>query len=291
MTGRARFAAGLVFGTAVALAVAPAWASFYGKHRGPLPAVGGEGPAAAANIDTIENLGQRVPRALGFVDGHGRKVALDALLNQGKPVLLTLGYYRCPMLCNLVHEGLVKAVRASGLVLGRDFQGLAVSIDPKEDPKSAATNEGRLLRALERPGQQRDWPFVIDPTADTSAVRALADSVGFRYKYDEKSKQFAHAAVAVVLTSAGVVSRYIYGVDFAARDLRFAMVEASGGRVGTTLDRVLLTCFKYDPMVQRYTPYAFGFMRIGALASFAALSTLLAVLWRRELTMRRRKGR
>ena len=116
-------------------------------------------------------------------------------------------------------------------------------------------------------------------------VARLAESVGFRYKYDEKSRQFAHAAVALVLTPEGKISRYLYGVDFKPRDLRFALVEASGGRVGTTLDRVLLTCFKYDPMTQGYTPYAFGFVRIGALLSFAALVALLAVLWRREWRM------
>lgn len=275
---------------ALALLVGPATAqaSMYGKHKGPLPAVGGEGPAAAKNIDTIENLGERVPRGLAFVDGQGHRVELDALLGKGKPVLLTLGYYTCPMLCNLVHEGLVKAIKSANLKLGADFQGLAVSIDPKEEPKSAASNEGKLLRALGH-DERKDWPFALDESPDAAAVKALAQTVGFRYAYDDKSKQFAHAAVAVVLTPDGKVSRYLYGVDFSARDLRFAMVEASGGRVGTTLDRVLLTCFKYDPMTQRYTPYVFGFVRIGAGLSAVALFTLLAVLWRKELQMRRRR--
>jgi protein SCO1 len=110
----------------------------------------------------------------------------------------------------------------------------------------------------------------------------LAEAVGFRYKLDEKSNQFAHAAVAFVLTPEGKISRYLYGVEFKPRDLRFALVEASGGRVGTTLDRILLTCFKYDPMTQSYTPFVFGFVRIGAGLSFAALAGLLLVLWRRE---------
>jgi protein SCO1/2 len=133
------------------------------------------------------------------------------------------------------------------------------------------------------------WPFLLPAPGHEKDVERLAESVGFRYKYDPKSRQFAHSAVVVVLTPAGKVSRYLYDVKYKPRDLRFALVEASGGRVGTTLDRVLLTCFKYDPMTQGYTPYAFGFVRIGALLSAAALATLLAILWRREWLNRRRR--
>src|SRR3954469_6521714 len=137
-------------------------ASFYGKHRGPLPNVGNRqlGPISESDIDIIENLGEKVPQGLSFVDGHAQSVALSSMLGQGKPVVVTMGYYKCPMLCNLVHEGLVKAVRASKLQVGKDFLGLAVSIDPNEDPKSANSNQGRLLRALEHE-QKNDWPFVM----------------------------------------------------------------------------------------------------------------------------------
>jgi protein SCO1/2 len=179
-------------------------------------------------------------------------------------------------------------MRIAKLEPGRDFVGLAVSVDPKEDPKSANTQQGRLLRALQHP-QRNDWPFVMGPAGDASAAQALAKSVGFRYKYDESSKQFAHSAVALVLSPTGIISRYLYGVDFPPRDLRLVLVEASGGRVGTSLDRVLLACFRYDPMAQRYTPYAAAFVRIGAMLSFLALLTLMAVLWRREIVMRRRR--
>lgn len=259
------------------------------KHRGPLPAVGGTGPAAAQNIDIVENLGQQIPSGLLFTDSTGQKVPLDSFLGHGKPLLLTMGYFNCPQLCNLVHEGLAKSIKAAGLTLGKDFIGLAISIDPKEDPKSANTNQGRLLRALGRE-QRQDWPFLMDASgANGAASRALAASVGFRYVYDEKVGQFAHAAAAFVLSPEGKISRYFYGVDFSPRDLRFALVEAGGGRVGTSLDRVLLTCFKYDPMAQRYTPYLFAFVRIGAFLCFAALATLLAVLWRKEFVMRRRR--
>jgi protein SCO1/2 len=285
---RTTFAAGC--GAALLAFPGAAGASFYGRHSGPLPAVGGKqlGPISENDIDIIENLGERVPQGLGFVDGHGNSVALSDLLGKGKPVLVTMGYYHCPMLCNLVHEGLVKAVKSAKLELGKDFLGLAVSVDPNEDPKSANTNQGRLLRALDH-HQPSDWPFAMDTSPDTAAAQTLARAVGFRYKYDPQSKQFAHAAVAFVLTPEGTIARYLYGVDFNARDFRMAIVEAGGGRVGTSLDRVLQFCFKYDPMTQRYTPYAMAFVRIGAGLSCLALFGLLAVLWRREFVMRRRR--
>jgi protein SCO1 len=272
----------------LSLVVLAAPAEAYRRHKEAVP-IGGEGQFADSDINVIENLGDRIPSGLAFVNGHGKEVRVDGLLGQGKPIVVTMGYYRCPQLCNLVHEGLAKGLRAANLELGKDFLGLAVSVDPNEDPKSAVTNERRLLRALqhERP---ESWPFLMPADGSDEGARALAEAVGFKYKYDEQSKQFAHAAVAFVLTPEGKISRYLYGVDFPARDLRLAMVEASDGRVGTAFDRVLLTCFKYDPMVQRYTPYVFGFVRIGALLSFVALAILLAVLWRREIIVRRRRA-
>jgi protein SCO1 len=265
-------------------------ASMYGKKHGPLPNVGGKqlGPVNENDIDIIENLGDKVPRGLIFVDGYGQSVTLDQMLGRGKPVLVTMGYYKCPMLCNLVHEGLVKAIKGSKLELGKDLLGFSVSIDPKEDPRSANTNQRRLTRALDHE-QKTDWPFVMDTSPDTAVAATLARAIGFRYKYDPQSKQFAHAAVAFVLTPEGTIARYLYGVDLNQRDFRMAIVEASGGRVGTSLDRVLQFCFKYDPMTQRYTPYAMAFVRIGAGLSCLALMGLLIVLWRKELLMRRRR--
>ena len=268
-----------------------AQASFYGrKTAGGVnqAATTNQGPVQPADIDIIENLGQKVPAGLTFTDGRGGKVELDKMLGQGKPVVVTLGYYKCPMLCNLVHEGLAKGIKTAKMQPGKDFLGLAVSINPDEDPKSANTQQARLLRYLQH-DNRADWPFVLDRSPETAAAVSLAKAVGFRYKYDPESKQFAHAAVAFVLTPSGTIARYIYGVDFPARDLRLALVEASGGRVGTSLDRIILSCFKYDPMAKRYTPYAMAFVRIGAGLCFLALVGLLAVLWRRELVMRRRR--
>jgi protein SCO1/2 len=250
---------------------------------------GSEQPLAALqDIDVIEHLGDKVPTGLTFVDEAGKSITLASLLNRGKPVLVTLGYHRCPMLCGLVLDGLVKAQRASGLKLGKDFYAVDVSIDPDEDAKILAQTQKRVVDLAGGGATAADWPFWRSTVDGGTAARALADAVGFRYKFDPTSKQFAHDAVAFVLTPEGVVARYLYGVDYPARDFRMALVEAGGGRVGTSFDKVILSCYRYDPATRRYAPFVQGFMRIGALTCFFALATLLTVLWRKEIAMKRR---
>jgi len=182
---------------------------------------GAEQPLAALqDIDVIEHLGDRIPGSLAFADGAGNPVRIQSLLGQGKPVLVTLGYHRCPMLCGLVLDGLVKAARASGLKLGKDFLAVDVSIDPAEDAKLLAATQKRVL-TLSGSDNPADWPFWSSVADGGAAARALADAVGFRDKFDPTSKQFAHDAVAFVLTSEGVVARYLYGVDWSARRARY----------------------------------------------------------------------
>ena len=249
---------------------------------------GSEQPLAALqDIDVIEHLGDRVP-GLAFADGAGHAARIDSLFGQGKPVVVTLGYHRCPMLCGLVLDGLVKAARASGLKVGKDFFAVDVSIDPAEDAQLLAQTQKRVL-SLAGSDNTADWPFWSSVSDGGEAARKLADAVGFRYKFDPQSKQFAHDAVAFVLTPDGVVARYLYGVDYPARDFRMAIVEASGGRVGTSLDKVLMSCYRYDPAKRRYAPFVMGFMRIGAGTVCLALFGLLTVLWRRELVMKKQR--
>src|SRR5262249_51775867 len=183
-------------------------------------------------------LGDPVAPGLTFSDGAGQRVRIDSLLNKGKPVLVTLGYHRCPMLCGLVLDGLVKAARTSGLKLGKDFLAVDVSIDPAEAATLLAQTQARVVALAGNGATAADWPFWSSVSDGGEAARKLADAVGFRYKYDAQSKQFAHDAVAFVLTPEGVVARYLYGVDYPARDFRMAIVEASGGRVGTSVDKV-----------------------------------------------------
>lgn len=245
--------------------------------------------AALQDIDVIEHLGEHIPSGLTFTDVAGRPVALDVLLGRGKPVIVTLGYHRCPMLCGLVLDGLAKATHGSGLKLGKDFTAVDISIDPAEDPKLLTQSQHRVLELAGNGATAAEWPFWLSTTDGAAAARKLADAVGFRYKFDPQSKQFAHDAVAFVLTPEGVIARYLYGVDYPVRDFRMAVVEASGGRVGTALDKVILACYRYDPATRRYGPFVMAFMRIGALMVFFALAGLLTVLWRKELAMKRKR--
>ena len=244
--------------------------------------------AALQDIDVIEHLGEHVPSGLMFTNVAGQPVALDALLNRGKPVVVTLGYHRCPMLCGLVLDGLAKATHGSGLRLGRDFTAVDISIDPAEDSTLLEQSQRRVLASVGGGATAEQWPFWLSTTDGAAAARSLANAVGFRYKFDPSSKQFAHDAVAFVLTPEGVIARYLYGVDYPERDFRMAVVEAGGGRVGTSLDKGILACYKYDPATRRYAPFVMAFMRIGALLVFFALAGLMTVLWRKEIAMRKR---
>ena len=223
----------------------------------------------------------------------GAPKSIESLLGQGRPVVVTLGYHRCPMLCGLVLDGLAKAASTMGLALGKDCTAVDISIDPGEDTKLLQQNQHRVLerRQAAKPLTRDAWPFWVSVADGGAAARQLADAVGFRYKYDPTSKQFAHEAVAFVLTPDGVISRYLYGVDYPPRDFRMALVEAGGGRVGTSLDKVILSCYQYDAAKRRYAPFIMGFMRIGAGMVFFALAGLLTVLWRKELAMKRQRQR
>lgn len=231
------------------------------------------------NVTITENLNAEVPLDATFTDETGKTVKLGDYVKGDKPLVLTLVYYKCPMLCSMVLGGLNKAVLNSGMVLGQDYRAITVSIDPREGPKEALERQRGHLQALNAPGQQQDWPFL---TGKDEEIRKVASTVGFEYAFDKQSGQYAHAAAIMVLTPEGKVSRYLYGVEFPARDLRLALVEAAAGRVGTSFDRVMMTCFKYDPNTRRYELYVFGFIRGGALLVFGALATALAVFWRRE---------
>ena len=246
-----------------------------------------QAPAAQDDpVDVVERLGQRVADA-SFMDSESNRVRLHDLTARGKPVVLTLVYFDCPMLCSLVQQGVIKAINESGLRLGEDYYGLTVSFSPKDTVPEARLRQGGYLQTLRNAGKAypAHWPFLVG--GDT-AIRTLADSVGFRYRYDKESGQYEHPAVSMVLGPDGKISRYLYGVEFPPRDLRLAVVEASQGRVGTTLDRVILRCFKYDPAARKYHFYVMGAIRLGSGFFALLLAALLGVLWWREA--KNRKG-
>jgi protein SCO1/2 len=231
---------------------------------------------AVAEADVIEKLGERVPLDLAFTGD----VPFRQLFHQDKPVILTLVYYRCPTLCTLALGGLTGSLRRTGLKLGDDYLAATVSIDPSEPTALARERQRGHLQALGLPEKARSWPFYV---GEAESIRALADAVGFRYVRDASSGEFAHAAVTVVLSPDGKVTRYLYGLEHPPRDLRFTLIEAADGKVGTTFDRVLLKCFRYDPASRRYAPYVRAYFQVGGLLIFSALAVTLARFWRREL--------
>ncbi|MCP3164792.1 SCO family protein [Myxococcus qinghaiensis] len=238
-----------------------------------------DAPPQLKGVDVEEHLGEPVPLHTRFIDGSGQEVTLGSVLPKTRPTLLTLVYYNCPMLCNLVLNAQVKTMRELGLELGRDYEAVTVSVDPEDTPAMSNERRRKHLQSMGKP-ESAPWHFL---TGTDEQIHRLADAVGFKYTYDASTKQYAHPAVVMVLTPEGSISRYLYGTDFPAKDTKLALLEAAGGRVGTSLDRVVMSCFKYDTATRRYGFYIFGFIRLGGMAVFLALATMLIYFWRREL--------
>jgi protein SCO1/2 len=222
--------------------------------------------------------GARVPRDLSLVDADGKTVRMVDLLTGG-PVVLHLVYYECPMLCKLSSDSLLRAIATMSLKPGQDFTVLTVSFDPREGPELSAAARDVAIQRCGREAVVNGWHFL---SGDAESILRLCESVGFRYSYDERKNQFAHASGVFVLTSDGALSRYISGVEYLPRDLRFALVEASAGKVGTTADQVLLLCYMYDPTTGKYGLAIMTAVRAAGLVTVAGLGTAIFVMLRRE---------
>jgi protein SCO1/2 len=235
--------------------------------------------SAAPAADLEEHLGRPVRRDLVFTDASGRRVRLGDAFDRGQPIVLILAYYRCPSLCGLVLRGAVEGLSLLPYRLGEHYQAITVSFDPHDGPGAAAQKRAVTLSALRVDPATPVWPFLV---GDEAASRALADDLGFRYAYDAATDQYAHPAALFVLTPDGRISRYLYGAEFPARDLRLALLEASRGEIGSIVDRVIMTCYRYDPASRRYGPFIAGFFRLGAALILLVTVGLLAVLRLRE---------
>jgi protein SCO1/2 len=240
-------------------------------------------PPALAGLDVVEHLGDRVPLDLKFTDHLGYERALRDAVSGQRPILLLLVYYRCPMLCNLVLGATANALAHTGWLPGRELDAVTVSFDPDETQLLAAEKRRGFVSALGLPEATPAWPFF---TGRAREINALAQSLGFSARRDPKTGQYAHVAVSFILTPTGQISRYLYGIEQPPRAWKLALGEAAGGHVGTTLDRVLLHCYRYDPATRRYGLYVYGFLRAGGLLVFVLLAGLLAHLWRREARAR-----
>lgn len=270
---------------AAALAAASPARAQYGLRGGGIEPPKNLTAPVLQDVGIEEHLGASLPLDAAFVDSYGKPVRLGSAFDGRRPVVLALVYYDCPMLCGLVLSGAAQAMRENGLVLGKDFQAVAISFDPTEKPAQGAERRRGYLQSMGRPEAGGDWPFLVG-SAESS--RAVAGALGFRYARDPATGEWAHMAAIFVITPEGKVSRYLYGVEFPPKDLRLALVEAANGKVGTSFDRLLLTCYRYDPRSRKYEPYALGIMRAGGVIVLGALAALIVGLVLRE---RRTKAR
>jgi protein SCO1/2 len=236
-----------------------------------------ERPAALRDVAFAQRLGVQVPLDVPFRDETGAAVTLRRYA--GKPVLLVPAYYTCPMLCTLVLNGVVSALRALPFDAGSEFTVVTFSFDPNDGPEAAAAKRATYLGEYRRPGAEAGWHFL---TGDAASIAALTDAIGFHATYDEAHRQYAHASGIVLLTPEGRVARYFFGVEFAPRDLRLGIVEASAEKIGTVVDQLLLFCFHYDPATGRYSRLALGAVRAGGALTLAALGISIGWWLRRE---------
>jgi protein SCO1/2 len=236
-------------------------------------------PASSlAEVGIDQHLNEQLPLDLRFRDETGQTVQLAQYFGS-TPVILVLAYYECPMLCPLVFDGLVKALRVLSLNVGEQFTVIAVSIDPDETPPLATAKKQAIVQRYARPGTADGWHFL---TGDASAIARLTQTVGFRYAYDAPQDQYAHASGVMVLTPQGKLARYFYGIEYAPRDLRLGLVEAAANTIGSVVDQLLLLCYHYDPATGKYSVLTLNVIRVGGVVTVLALGTFIGVAIRRH---------
>jgi len=236
-------------------------------------------PKALEGVGISERPGAQVPLDLEFAAEDGQPVRLSQYVTGKRPVILTLNYYRCPMLCGLLLSGLLDGLKELPWTPGNEFEVVTVSIDPLETPKLAMLKKESYMTELGRPAAAAGWHFL---TGKERSIKALASSVGFGYRYDDERQQYAHAAGIFLLTPDGRVARVLYGVVFEPRTLRLALTEAGEGKVGTTTDEALLFCYHYDANAGRYVVAAGNIMRLGGAATAVVVGAWLLAAWRRS---------
>jgi protein SCO1/2 len=233
-------------------------------------------PAQLRDIGIDQRLNEQVPLDLVFRDETGRSVHLGDYFRD-KPVILVLAYYRCPMLCTLVLNGLVQALLDVPFDPGKDFQIVTVSFDPREAPEMARAKKKTYVERYGRPGAAENWHFL---TGEEEAIKQFTQAVGFRYRYDDKEDQFIHASGIMLTTPHGKLARYFYGVNFNPRDLRLGLVEAAGNKIGGPVEQILLFCFHYDPSVGKYSTAILNIVRLGGVLTVLAIVFMVgAFLW------------
>ena len=233
-------------------------------------------PPGLLNVGIEQHLDEQIPPDLSFRDETGKPVRLGDYFGK-KPMILNLVYYNCPMLCGEVLSGLESAMRVLKFDIGKEFDVLTVSFDPRETPDMATKKKVEFLKRYGRAGAAEGWHFLTGPQ---ESIDALTKAAGFQYQYDPKTGQFAHATAIMVLTPEGKIAQYYYGVEYAPKDLRLGLIQASQNKIGTLADQVLLYCYHYDPNTGKYGAIISRVLQLSALATLLALGTLMTVLIR-----------
>jgi len=235
-------------------------------------------PEPLDKVQIEQKLGSMLPLETVFKDEAGGQQALGTFFKD-KPVIMAFVYYECPMLCTLVLNGLVKALRVMKLEVGKDFEVVLISIDPGETPELAKQKKEVYTKIYKREGAEQGWHFL---TGDEPAIQVATDAAGFRYVYDEKADQYAHASAVMILTPEGRMARYYYGIEYSPRDLRFGLVEASQNRIGTFIDQILLYCFHYDAATGKYSLMIMRVLRTLGLMTILLMGFTIFYLLKRE---------
>lgn len=236
-------------------------------------------PPELDGVGVTEKLSQQISLSNEFVDHNGERVQLRKYFDGQKPVLLTMVYYGCPSLCNYHLNGLLDVFRKIDMLPGRDYEFVAVSMDHTETHELAAKKRQNYLKELNLPGAENGWHFLVGSEAN---VKLLANEIGFAFKWIEETQQFSHPAVAHILTPRGIISRYLHGIEFPPQTLRLSLIEASDGKIGTIIDKIVLFCFQFNPSSHKYSLYAFKLMQIGALLTIVLLGIFLVPNWLRD---------
>jgi protein SCO1/2 len=269
---------GMRVGVGVGMALCAAAAALAQQPAPQMGPAAGKKPAALEGVGIEQRLGSSVPLDALLLDEAGRPVRLGQYFGT-RPVVLVLAYYNCPMLCTQVLNGTVAAMRSISFDAGREYEVVTVSFDPRDKPRDAAAKKVPYVKEYGRPGAAAGWHFL---TGSTASIERITDAVGFHYKWDESRGQYAHASAIYVLTPDGRLSRYFFGIEYAPRDLRLGLVEASNRKIGSPVDEILLYCYHYDPAAGKYGAVVMNMVRVAGAAAVLLLSTFLTIMWRRD---------
>ena len=237
-----------------------------------------------SQIGFDQKLGIQLPLDLQFRDDRGRDLRLGELFGR-RPLILAPVYFRCPLLCNQLLNGLTRSLKPVSLAAGKDFDVIAFSINPAETPELAGPKKQAYLEQYDRPGSDNGWHFLV---GDQSAITALTEAIGFRYTFNPQTELYAHAAGVVIVTPEGRIARYFYGIDFPPKELESELTRARAGQIGNPIGRLLLLCYDYDAATGKYTLSIMRLLRVAGTATAVALGAFVCLMFRREAKERRK---